>query len=1163
MQHIALLCGLTALVGGVVAQHDPAWHTQQRFEWRNRGGQVPPESTLQRMLTEADRSQSAIALWAAPGDSLRPVHVACSRAHLYPGWQRIVLLDTLCAEGCTLTVDGVASVARTGEPVPIHIGPSVTSAHLELTSVAGGADLVLRVLPPCDLPLPDLPVWPMPDPENPWWVGAYYGSQSVTGWALPRLGADQLFDRPVLIVEGFDPGLSDHIPMIGAGDMHWEVLWNCTESTYPDTEYLPELLDSLHLAGYDVVFLDFSDGTREVAAQSALVQEVIQLCNLWKQGESPLVVVGASMGGLIVRHALATLEAEGPSPCTRLFVALDSPFRGAYLPIALQQAIHGLAGISAAAHAMQEALNTPAARELLAAHVGSGLDDFEALQTLLATQGLPEHPLNLAVSNGRPDGPSLVGEGPLLQASAELVGWEWAHVDLFALPGNPDHPESTSNAFITCDLELPEPAPLEAGNLWHTYLATAPSFAPAWESLPGSTSNHLEALAGALETAGLSVTALQTPGLFIPARSALDLDPWETASISPFDAVSIQPTNRPSASHCDVKDHLSTLLEWILRGDAFLDTPDSTQALLAYTDELQRSRWIPGTHFYGPGGVLLHHDAELAPCADSIVFHAGSTLQVGAPGHPATLHLPADAALVLEPGSALEIAPASAIELHPGALLILATATADLLEDGALIIHEGATLRLLDASILQFNDESSRIHLRGGRIEAEGETSIKGAGRIRAEAFSTVSIAEAATLRVQGIHPEHTVLELTSDAGIGVYGPGTLQVAAGQTKIGAGATLALHTRSVWDTTRIEGPYTWASLVSTHRMKASFAAFDRIWMSQTHASGGAFLATACTFEDSRLRIDSSGFRFNDCSFLRSPISAVAVAFPSRVNACSFEGESADESPMLSLQACPTNVTVESSRFESGTCGIAGEAERIRVTCSVFRSLDTGISGGMGTILSMEDDAVNEFRDNRVHLAFQGAPPPDLVQGGSTFGPWSEALMAGTWDAPCPNTAFHLVATGNAWWGNEGTGAAVNPLPDVTFDDANCASAVFAMDASPVVPRGCEDEEGGRPVSEAVFTKPRFEAVPEVASARIVPNPATAWVHLMPPDAWGLAHWDWRAYDPSGRTIAGSTYPGTGTVRVQTTDWKPGAYIIEFRCESGNPSRELCPLIVQPQ
>ena len=130
--------------------------------------------------------------------------------------------------------------------------------------------------------------------------------------------------------------------------------------------------------------------------------------------------------------------------------------------------------------------------------------------------------------------------------------------------------------------------------------------------------------------------------MFIPARSALDLDVWAAGGVSPFDGISIQPTSRPSASQCDVKDHLPTLLAWLLRGDHHLDTADSTSALLTYPAELPYSHWVPGTHFFAPGGVALYHDAEVVPCADSVAFHAGSRLQVGAPGAPATFHIHAD-----------------------------------------------------------------------------------------------------------------------------------------------------------------------------------------------------------------------------------------------------------------------------------------------------------------------------------------------------------------------------------------------------------------------------------------------------------------------------------------------------------------------------------------
>ena len=48
------------------------------------------------------------------------------------------------------------------------------------------------------------------------------------------------------------------------------------------------------------------------------------------------VVVGESMGGLIARYALRTMEEDNEDHDTRLYVSLDSPHRGANIPLGVQ-----------------------------------------------------------------------------------------------------------------------------------------------------------------------------------------------------------------------------------------------------------------------------------------------------------------------------------------------------------------------------------------------------------------------------------------------------------------------------------------------------------------------------------------------------------------------------------------------------------------------------------------------------------------------------------------------------------------------------------------------------------------------------------------------------------------------------------------------------------
>jgi hypothetical protein len=1131
-----LLVLLANCAGGILhAQQVPGWHAQKRFELRNRGHLAVAESTLRERLRTADKAHHGLAIALLQGDSLQPVALASSREYLYPGWQPLVVLDSLVG----LAVDGVPLPVTAGLPVSVYVGNSVSSIHFEFTTPDGTADLVLRVLPPCDLPLPDLPPWPVADPEQPWWVGTYAGSEAVEGWALPRLGSDQVFDRPVVVVEGFDPGLSSHIPMVGAGDMHWEVLWHCTESTYPDTEHFPELLDSLYAVGMDLVYVDFSDGTRSVAAQSALVQHVLSLCNAAKSGNEPLVVVGASMGGLIARHALRSLELAGTPSCTRLFIALDSPFRGAYIPVGMQQAIGALAAISAPAHAMHEALNSPAARELLAARPGPGLSDFEALQAELHAAGLPKLPVCLAVSDGRPDGPPLLDTGPLLSASAGVWGWDWAHVDVHALPGNPQHPASSPTSYVTCDLSLPQPAPLESGSLWYSYVGHAPATSPVWEALPGSTSGHLSSFAEALADAGLEVNALQEEALFIPARSALDMPLWEANGDTPFDAISLQPSFRPAAPHCDIEDHVSTLLDHIIGGALYLDTPTETSAVLTYGADTPYAHWVPGVNLSAPGGIRVYTEVELEPCADTVRLGDGTSLALGwpTPEAPGTLHVRAGQTLILEPGSQLDLGPLSSLELHAGATLIVATSEALLHSSARLVVHPGGTLRVEAPGSIELLDEDARIHLNTSRLETTGEATISGSGALEVTGFSTVSI-ENGHLALRGIDSAASLLRLAPESGLGVFGPGTWSVAQAQLRLGTDSQLALHTSTELDTVQLAAPEWTAFLRSHARLRLQAVHSRGIATYHEHPSGASFRASQSSWETAPLELAASGFRFSSCTFMSSPVVATGSGFPSRVENSAFGGPTPAVEALFRISDCSGPTTFEACTFQDAVLGLDASHAELRIRCSTFAGLDTALSAGIGGMIDLGAQAHNQFTDNRNHIAFADAPVPDLAHGENAFGMWSESLFAGTWDVACM-AGCQLIAPGNAWpWSSPGTPYLLGLQG---MHCTGCPAGIAQLsDPAPVLPRTCT-ADGDRPITEAGDTRPRSSEDEAATGLRIVPNPSRGLARLIPPSEWGTSIWRFTVSDSQGARVAHSD-THSGTVEWNSTSLAPGIYFV---------------------
>lgn len=97
--------------------------------------------------------------------------------------------------------------------------------------------------------------------------------------------------------------------------------------------------DALQQAGYDLIYIDFTENLDDIRRNAALFEQVLRWVNDQKQQAGSTeknVVMGLSMGGLIGRYGLARLVRNGYDPQTRLLVLHDSPQRGAINPMGLQ-----------------------------------------------------------------------------------------------------------------------------------------------------------------------------------------------------------------------------------------------------------------------------------------------------------------------------------------------------------------------------------------------------------------------------------------------------------------------------------------------------------------------------------------------------------------------------------------------------------------------------------------------------------------------------------------------------------------------------------------------------------------------------------------------------------------------------------------------------------
>ncbi|WP_299291991.1 T9SS type A sorting domain-containing protein [uncultured Mucilaginibacter sp.] len=223
---------------------------------------------------------------------------------------------------------------------------------------------------------------------------------------------DRVLRKPIIIINGFDPGSQNQLPFL-----YKNLMYNNGANNFGD-----EMLAK----GYDIIYLFFPgyfvngkqiDGGSDYIQRNAftlikLIQTVNQI--LQQNGSTEkLVIVGPSMGGLISRYALTYMEHNNMSHNTRLWVSFDSPHLGANIPIGDQWTLDYLGntlGLSPAKTKLNSTINTPAAKEMLLHHYLTGNETPTPYSTRntfmqeLNTLGYPTQLRKIALINGAGNG---------------------------------------------------------------------------------------------------------------------------------------------------------------------------------------------------------------------------------------------------------------------------------------------------------------------------------------------------------------------------------------------------------------------------------------------------------------------------------------------------------------------------------------------------------------------------------------------------------------------------------------------------------------------------------------------------------------------------------------------------------------------------------------
>lgn len=374
-------------------------------------------------------------------------------------------------------------------------------------------------------------VTPTPNDTIPLTGVMPYNGGTATGRAFVYLSADHTqLARPALVFEGFDID----------NTMNWDELYALLNQQ--------NLVEDLRTRGYDAVVLDFTESTDYIQRNAFVAVDLIHKVQSAIYSGNDFPLVGASMGGLVARYALAWMEQNADPHRVRNFVSFDVPHKGANIPLGIQYWLDFFDGSSQAAADLLARLDTPAARQMLLYHhttppgATGQADPLRStfLSEIAALGSYPSQPRLVALSNG-----SGAGANQGFNAGDQIIQYQYnifivnVRGDVWAVP-------NSVNTRIFYGINQT----FGSGPTQQVFVSgTLP-----WDSAPGGSRNSMEQMDAVSPPVG-NIVALHPSHCFIPTISALDIattnpfydiagDPNRLAN-TPFDNLYVPAGNEP------------------------------------------------------------------------------------------------------------------------------------------------------------------------------------------------------------------------------------------------------------------------------------------------------------------------------------------------------------------------------------------------------------------------------------------------------------------------------------------------------------------------------------------------------------------------------------------------------------------------------------------
>ena len=261
-------------------------------------------------------------------------------------------------------------------------------------------------------------------------------------------GTKGLLDKPLIFVDGIDFSKEEHTDesitvngtdyqskTIRHGSTGWDILLTGREESTIDVTTgqvetfgaYPVEFQKLLNEGYDIIMLDFADGSTYMQKNAELVIKLIERVHNVTNKE--IVLVGASMGGQVCRYALTKMETQGKDHCVTHYVSFDSPNQGANIPLFMQGTAWAL---------FDYKINNV-----------SAVSDAWASVNLPASLQLLQEPFQSAVNAGKI---KLVRNNVSVQANDFIANNNYGMRNAFVaqLENQGSYPKNTRNLAISC-----------------------------------------------------------------------------------------------------------------------------------------------------------------------------------------------------------------------------------------------------------------------------------------------------------------------------------------------------------------------------------------------------------------------------------------------------------------------------------------------------------------------------------------------------------------------------------------------------------------------------------------------------------------------------------------------------------------------------------------